>query len=257
MKRKDSKDDLIANLLKKKYSWDTIKDLLKTGNSRISRVSKQLKNNSEKIESAKMGRPCKVNPSVYQMIENETIKDPRIGGTSLSNIILTNLHIQLSYTTINKIRNLLHFNFTHPRRRPFMTEKHISYRIDFCNQQLNGQINWGETVVFSDESRFCMRDDSRRIWVKRGVYNENSYINQKKYEIGLMVWGAIGKGWRSPLVLVKGKLNAQGYIELLDSNNIFTSLDDHFGQNNYHFEQDGAPSHTAKKTTEWIAKKKM
>lgn len=97
------------------------------------------------------------------MIEDETLKDPTIGRISLSHIILANIHIQLSYTMINKIRNLLHFNFTHRRRRPFMTEKHISYRIDFCNQQLIGSINWGETVVFSDESRFYKRDDSRRI----------------------------------------------------------------------------------------------
>ena len=70
-----------------------------------------------------------------------------------------------------------------------------------------------------------------------------------------MVWGAIGKGWLSPLVLVKGKLNSQGYIDLLNSNDIFTSLDEHFGTKQYYFEQDGAPSHTAKKTIEWMSTK--
>ena len=108
-------------------------------------------------------------------------------------------------------------------------------------------------VVFSDESRFCMRDDSRRIWEKRGIYTDNSFVNEKKYNIGLMVCGAIGKGWRSPLVLVKWSKN----IDLLDSNDIFTSLDDHFGSKKYYFEHDGATCHTAKKTIEWISKKEV
>ena len=74
------------------------------------------------------------------MIKSETLKDPRIGGQNLSNIILSSLHIELSHTTINQIRNNLHFRFTHPRRRPFMTEKHISYRMEFIQGQLNGSI---------------------------------------------------------------------------------------------------------------------
>lgn len=256
-KKNDSKDQLIANFLKDHVPWETIKSILKTGNSRISRIANQLKNNSQQIQSAKVGRPRKVNSDIIEMIESETLKDPRVGGRNLSNIILTSLHIELSHTTINQIRNNLHFRFTHPRRRPFMTEKHISYRMEFSQAQIAGQIDWGEMVVFSDESRFCMRDDSRRIWVKRGVYADNTFVNEKKYDIGLMVWGAIGKGWRSPLVLVKGKLNSQGYIDLLNSNDIFTSLDEHFGTKQYYFEQDGAPSHTAKKTIQWMSTKNV
>lgn len=72
-----------------------------------------------------------------------------------------------------------------------------------------------------------------------------------------MVWGAIGKGWRSPLVLVKGRLNSDGYISLLEDNEIFTSLPNFYGEKNYFFEQDGAPSHTSKKTLKFIEDKKV
>ena len=34
----------------------------------------------------------------------------------------------------------------------------------------------------------------------------------------------IGKNWRSPLILVKSKLNSDGYIQLLNDNDIFSSL---------------------------------
>ena len=208
---KQSKDYLIANLLQKNYSYESIKETLKTGNSRISRVAKQLKNNSPIIETAKVWRPPKVTPEIKQFINIETIEDPRIGGVKLSEKIALSLGVTLSSTTINQIRNLLKFSYTHPRRRQFLNEKQIQNRISFCQNQLEGEIDWSEMVVFSDESRFCLRDDSRKVWVKRGYYNEKTFCNEKKYDRGIMVWGAIGKGWRSHLILVKGRLNANGY----------------------------------------------
>lgn len=252
MKNQPTKDQLIANLLIKKVPWSTITEVLQAGNSRISRVSKQLKQNVTKIESAPMGRPPKVNPQVVQTVEMETLRDPTIGGVALSQIILQSLGISLSKTTINTIRGELKFNYTSPRRRPFLTDIHISNRLSFCHEQLLGKINWEDCVVLSDESRFCIRDDSRRIWIKRGVYNENTFINEKKYNTGIMVWGAIGKNWRSPLILVKGKLNSDGYIDFLQKNDIFTSLNNFYGEKNYFFEQDGAPCHRSKKTINWL-----
>ena len=133
-----------------------------------------------------------------------------------------------------------------------MNEKQIQNRISFCQNQLEGEIDWSEMVVFSDESRFCLRDDSRKVWVKRGYYNEKTFCNENKYDRGIMVWGAIGKGWRSHLILVKGRLNANGYMEMLDEYHVFDSLNNFYGQNQFYFEQDRAPAHRAKKTFDWI-----
>lgn len=72
-----------------------------------------------------------------------------------------------------------------------------------------------------------------------------------------MVWGAIGKNWRSPLIRVDGTLTSDGYIKLLQDNNIFESLDATYGPTHYYFEQDGAICHTAKKTIEWITEKNV
>ena len=147
-----------------------------------------------------MGRPLKVNAQVCEIVESETIRDPTIGGVALSHIIIDSLGVSLSKTTINQIRAQLKFHYSSPRRRQFLTESHIEKRINFCNGQLNGQIDWQNCVIFTDESRFCLHDDSRRIWIKRGIYNDQTFVNEKKYNIGIMVWGAIGKNWRSPLI---------------------------------------------------------
>ena len=127
------------------------------------------------------------------------------------------------------------FHYTHPRRRPFITQQHIKARLNFCDDQLQNKINWENGVVFSDESRFCLRDDSIRIWIKRGVYTDSTFVNEKKY------------GWRSPLVFVKGRLNSEGYISMLENFQIFQSLTDFYGEKNFFFEKDGAPAHRSKK----------
>ena len=253
MKNQPTKDQLIANLLIDEVPWSTITEILHTGNSLISRVAKQLNQNVTVIKSAPMGRPPKVNQEVVDVIETETLRDPTIGGFSLSQIIADNLGISLSKTTVNNIRNQLKFKFTSPRRRPFLTNVHIEKRLKFCEEQINGGINWKDCVIFSDESRFCLHDDSRRIWIKRGVYNDKTFVNEKKYNVGIMVWGAIGKNWRSPLILVHGKLNSESYINFLEKNEIFTSLNDFYGERSYFFEQDGAPCHRSKKTINWLS----
>ena len=188
MSKKKTKDDLIAELLLEGVPYSEIVVRLHAGNSRISRVAFQIKkknfNPNIKIQSAKMGRPTKINPEIVQTIETETLQNPRIGGIALSNKIATSLGVSLSYTTINKIRNEIHFSFKIQRRRSFLTETHIQNRIVFCNGQLQGQIDWQNCVVLSDESRFCLHDDSRRVWVKRGVYNDGAFINEKNITKG-------------------------------------------------------------------------
>ena len=63
-----------------------------------------------------------------------------------------------------------------------MTEQHVQNQINFRNEQLQNEINWESGVVFSDESRFCLRNDSRRILIKLGVllFNESTFVNEKK-----------------------------------------------------------------------------
>lgn len=45
------------------------------------------------------------------------------------------------------------------------------------------------------------------------------------------------------LSFVKGKLNSGGYIDFLQKNDIFTSLNNFYGEKKYFLEQDGAPCH--------------
>lgn len=74
-----------------------------------------------------------------------------------------------------------------------MIPKHITDRLSFSNEQLNGPVEWQEYVVFSDESRFCLNRLSSRILIKKGLYNEKSFCKEKKCNKGIMIWEPLEK----------------------------------------------------------------
>ena len=133
-----------------------------------------------------------------------------------------------------------------------MSLRLIKKRVEFARLQLSSGIDWEKAVIISDESRFKLHDDSRRVWVKRGVYNPGTFRGKEKFSKGIMVWGAIGHGWRSPLIIIRGRLNSEGYIDLLKENSIIEKLNRLFGEKNFHFQQDGASPHRAKATTAYL-----
>ena len=68
-----------------------------------------------------------------------------------------------------------------------------------------------------------------------------------------MVWAAISKAWRSPLIFVEEKvnINAKAYIKKI-LQPMSASAKDHFGNERlWTFQQDGATTHTANITQNW------
>ncbi|UYV60770.1 TIGD4 [Cordylochernes scorpioides] len=74
-----------------------------------------------------------------------------------------------------------------------------------------------QRVVFSDESRFCLSSDSRRVrvWRRRGERSNPAAIVERTTvrQRGIMVWGAIAYDSRSPSLRIQGTMTAQRYVD--------------------------------------------
>ncbi|GFW91261.1 transposable element Tcb1 transposase [Trichonephila clavipes] len=74
----------------------------------------------------------------------------------------------------------------------------------------------GQDVIFSDESRFCLKhqDGRIRVWWHRGERTLATCIRHRHIDpsSGVMIWGAIGYTSRSPLVRIDGTLNNERNI---------------------------------------------
>ncbi|UYV67738.1 K02A2.6-like [Cordylochernes scorpioides] len=100
-------------------------------------------------------------------------------------------------------------------------------------------------VVFSDESRFCLSSDSRRVrvWRRRGERSNPAAIVERPTvrQRGIMVWGAIAYDSRSPLLRIQGIMTAQRYVDDVLRP---VTLPYHQGVPNALYQQDNARSHT-------------
>ena len=74
-----------------------------------------------------------------------------------------------------------------------LTTLQVDKRINFAKKQLEGEIKWDSEVVITNESRFCLESDSRRVWMRRGVYNKKTFREKTKFSKSIMVWDIVRK----------------------------------------------------------------
>ncbi|CAH2013356.1 unnamed protein product, partial [Acanthoscelides obtectus] len=93
----------------------------------------------------------------------------------------------------------------------------------WCRQRSLWDQEWNSTV-FSDESRFClgMHDGRARVRRRRGERRNPQFFVERHvhHTFGVMVWGAIAYGSRSPLIFIRGNMNVQLTIDFFQQNDV-------------------------------------
>ncbi|UYV73494.1 hypothetical protein LAZ67_10003725 [Cordylochernes scorpioides] len=119
-------------------------------------------------------------------------------------------------------------------------------RLEWCRARSTWMTEW-HRVVFSDESRFCLSSDSRRVrvWRRRGERSNPAAIVERPTvrQRGIMVWGAIAYDSRSPLLRIQGTMMAQRYVDDVLRPVTLPYLQ---GVPNALYQQDNARPHTAR-----------
>ncbi|CAH1961371.1 unnamed protein product [Acanthoscelides obtectus] len=122
----------------------------------------------------------------------------------------------------------------------------------WCRQRSLWDQEWN-SIVFSDESRFClgMHDGRARVRRRRGERRNPQFFVERHvhHTVGVMVWGAIAYGSRSPLIFIRGNMNAQRYIHEVLEPHILPYLDT---QADPTFQQDNARPHVARVTIDFF-----
>lgn len=117
----------------------------------------------------------------------------------------------------------------------------------------------GRDFVFSDEKLFVLQQSHNvqndRLWAcrSRDIPDRDRNIPRFQSAASVMVWGGICKRGKLPLVFIeKGvKINALYYKMEVLQNVVKPSLERMYGKDDYVFQQDGAPSHTANLVQNW------
>ncbi|CAH1994372.1 unnamed protein product [Acanthoscelides obtectus] len=130
-----------------------------------------------------------------------------------------------------------------------LTREHRRNRLEWCRQRSPWDQEW-ISIVFSDESRFClgMHDGRARVRRRRGERRNPQFFVEMfitHHTVRVMVWRAIAYGSRSPLIFIRGNMNAQRYIHEVLEPHLLPYLDTLADPT---FQQDNARPHVARVT---------
>ncbi|GFX80492.1 transposable element Tcb2 transposase [Trichonephila clavipes] len=135
-------------------------------------------------------------------------------------------------------------------KRPFralpLTPEHRQLRLQWCQARSIWNVTDWQKVVFS-ESRFVLgTDDNRvRVWKRPGErYNlPHTVLRHTARTAGVMVWLAIAYDSRSTLIVMRGTLTGQRYVDDILRPHVGPFLN---GLPGAIFQQDNARPHTAR-----------
>ncbi|UYV63543.1 hypothetical protein LAZ67_2004587 [Cordylochernes scorpioides] len=171
---------------------------------------------------------------------------PQATCTAILQHVQDTLDHSISTRTISRrlVANGLHS--CRPLRRLPLTPPNRRQRLEWCRARSTWMTEW-HRVVFSDESRFCLSGDSRRVrvWRRRGERSNPEAIVERPTvrQRGIMVWGAIAYDSRSPLLRIQGTMTAQRYVDDVLRPVTLPYLQ---GVPNALYQQDNARPHTAR-----------
>ncbi|UYV60677.1 hypothetical protein LAZ67_1001850 [Cordylochernes scorpioides] len=183
---------------------------------------------------------------VDRRILRQAVAAPQATCTAILQHVQDTLDHSISTRTISRrlVANGLHS--CRPLRRLPLTPPNRRQRLEWCRARSTWMTEW-HRVVFSDESRFCLSSDSRRVrvWRRRGERSNPAAIVERPTvrKRGIMVWGAIAYDSRSPLLRIQGTMTAQRYVDDVLRPVTLPYLQ---GVPNALYQQDNARPHTAR-----------
>lgn len=130
---------------------------------------------------------------------------------------LENLNVRISSQTIRNRLREANLASRRPARHPRWTGAHRQARLRFALNHQNWGINEWSHCLFTDESRFCLFPDDRRVkvWRRRGErFVDYAMVEYVPYGgASLMVWAGISADFRTELVILDENMNGNVYLQ--------------------------------------------
>jgi hypothetical protein len=166
---------------------------------------------------------------------NDTTADPHLSIRDAARIA------QVSPETARKIRHKEKFQYYASCPVPPLKPAAKAKRVAFCEQELKRED--GRRIIFTDESMIAQNMNKGGVWRRKGIPVSGSFYEKEQHPISVMVWGAIGHGYRGPLIRCNGHINGESYQAMLTNHRVLDELCRKFRRDWFWWQQDNAPAH--------------
>jgi len=200
------------------------------------------------IDMTGRGRKRKTNPVEDRRIIRETKKNP----TVTSRVIRENLQLNVSERTVRRRLREAGLKNNFALRRPLIRKANKIKRLEFAKKYADKPVDFWKKILWSDESKFDLfgHKQRARVWLKpcEKLLDKNVQKTIKHGGGSIMVWGCFAWSGLGNLVDINGIMTADVYINILNEN-LEESLLKVGLEDDFIFQQDNDPKHTAGKTT--------
>lgn len=203
------------------------------------------------LASKQRGRPRMISPSDGRKLAAKARESP----TKSARVLASSLNISASVRTVQRELRRRQFSSICVRKRKKVPATAIAKRLSFAKEHLPKGAGFWERVIFSDEKKWNLQgnDGYVRIWAeKTGNYTVEVDLRRRP---GVMVWGAVCANGARYIQRITGTINAEAYQNLL-AEEIFNQDLSNLPEN-FIFQQDNAPAHAARTTTEFLNQREI
>ena len=247
--------DRAVTMLLQDISQSDVSRRLRVNHSTISRLWQRLRHTGTTADRPRSGRPRVTTARQARLIRLTHLRDrfQTATETALNTPGTHNNRIH-PQTVRNRLRDIgLRV------RRPYvgipLTVRRRAIRLNWLERHrpVNFPRQQWRNLLFSDESRFSLHraDGRKRVYWRKGErYADACVIEHDRFGGGsVMVWGSIAYGFKSPLVVINGTMNAVKYRDEVLAPHVVPTAQ----QRTLTFQHDNARPHVARICTDFLA----
>lgn len=236
-------------------SYQRVATVLRVSKSVIHRAVKRHRETGTYKRRSGQGRKCATNAQDNRFMTMTALRNRTFTFKNVRDELQRSRGVRVCTRTVSRRLADNGIRSYRALRAPLLTPAHKEQRRQYAENHRNWtEEDWGK-VLFTDECRFCLKPDDRRVKVLRRRKERNAQCNvvgTVQYGGGsIMVWGGVTLGGRTVLHIVEGgALTSQRYVaEILEP--IVLPFIPFIG-NGFKLMHDNARPHTANRVREFL-----
>ena len=232
-----------------------VAERLAIGRTRVQRIYQRFQETGSLERRAGSGRKKATSQRDDRFIVSKVLRDRHTTAVKVKNLLQEVRNVDVSEWTVRRRLREANLKTYKPAKGPKLLPRHKVARLQFARAHRNWTLGQWSSVLFSDESRFCLHgsDGRNRVWRRPGErYAQCNFAHRISFQGGsLMVWAGISFHARTELVFIDGgSMTAHRYVaEVLEEHVVPYAP---FVGNNFVLMHDNARPHTARIVTDYL-----
>lgn len=161
---------------------------------------------------------------------------------------------QISVSTVKRRLQQANLHGRIAIRKPLLRRGNRGKRLQWARSHRNWSLDDWKQVLWSDESKFEVFGQNRRVYVRRSktekMIPDCILPTVKQGHSSVLVWGCFSFAGTGDLCRVQGAMKKENYLEILRNHAVPSGL--RIIGNNFTFMQDNDPKHTAKVCKDYL-----